>query len=352
MLRDAELYHDRDEKCFMLNDQHGKLPQTPKHKGFDLLKCIIIAAVILTLLFLLLAEDMKSKAWIEGKIFVVNDDFVISDSVECTYGYNGGTYWQYADRYVEVKCNRNPKGLQIKNLGYKWGCYSYRLSVSNGVITIHPIIHVIKEYHDLAQEWNIKFDFRKTDDRWDAVITSKAGNEEFTVECTDIERNGIELESWQEGGGIQKSDLENLREYPLSFNKNPEYVKELAVSVTNDSFTITDNVDCIGIYGMDEPVGRNVDVECERITGGMNCRYFDLYWGYRFSYTISGEGITVNPIINYGRNVGDADKRHEIEFYFYKTGDRWDAIVSFPDLPVGQMCFEDIVNNGICIDLN
>ena len=238
----------------MRNDQQGKLPQTTKQRISGLIKCIIIAMVILTLLFLLGLEDMRSKREIKGYISVVNDDFIISDTVECTYGNHGGTYGSYADRYVEVRCNKSPNGLQIKNWGPGWGCYSYRLAFSNGEITIHPIIHVIKEYHDLAQEWNIKFDIRKNDGRWDAVVTSNDGSRDFTVECLDIERNGIELESWQEGGGIQRSHLESIRDYPPSFDKNPEYVKELAVSVTDDSFTVADAVECIGIHGLEEPL--------------------------------------------------------------------------------------------------
>lgn len=130
---------------------------------------------------------------INGSVSVSNDLFVFSDFVECI------SHYKNKDINVALNSERIPNGISFINEDGGFS-YTYTFALCSKDITIYPVISFGMVSDDNAS-WSVNYDIYKVDDQWDAIVSCKSGTSVTSVECKDIENNGLNIHFTSEGAG-------------------------------------------------------------------------------------------------------------------------------------------------------
>lgn len=170
-------------------------------------KRILIIVLIVVILFIVVIQLLfLNDHMMTGRASVSSDEFQIEDMVECTWDLDP-YYASESRKNVEVNCKRAGNGICFKNKG-TYGWYTYVFKIYGEGIKVYPRIHFDRAYSEEHEKWEIVFELHRVDGRWDATVRgSRNGSEWTTVECVDIEKNGIELEFWEEGRVLQEHGI-------------------------------------------------------------------------------------------------------------------------------------------------
>lgn len=167
------------------------------HRLRSLAKYILCAIVILILLFGVYLFVSYQNHRIIGSVRIHNGDFQISNVVECKEDYVYGV-----DKTEEVKCSGGQNRIDIVHIDVSQHCYTYFFAIYGNGITIKPRLDFYSQDGDFSERWNLVFDLYQTDGRWDATVSSPDGYGS-SIDFIDIEKNGISMEYWSEGEGVQ-----------------------------------------------------------------------------------------------------------------------------------------------------
>lgn len=154
----------------------------------------IVIVILLVLVMVILSLIYIYNNRVDGQITVMGSDVIVKDAVSCVTMDDD-------HKNISIKCESILNGIKFRNVTY-FGCI-YVFTIQSGDISVHPVIHYHRSTLGKPEQWKMRFAFHEENGKWDVTVYGKRNElTESTIICRDVEKNGINIDFWEENGAL------------------------------------------------------------------------------------------------------------------------------------------------------